>query len=213
MVIFLTASVFSIDFFDAKVMGTIVDWLPPIRALILLLLAGALVYMVLRIWRSKSSSGKRRNGVDFRPSIGFALQDGFKSVALLLANKSRAHVWTEEIEIALTDLSANQQTSEATCREIHKVRQTVSPQDLLPISLVETIYTAAGKPQRKYSCILSSVVRYRVGERWFEEPMPAYRLRMIGLTVAGIRRERKCAYVFKPQDKAQDSRPVGTNTK
>jgi hypothetical protein len=196
-----------------QLLGTNLDWLNPIRASILLLLTGALAYMVLRIWRGKANSGKRRDGVDFYPSIGFALQDGFKSVALLLANKSRAQVWTEEIEIALTDLTANQQTSEATCHEIHKVRQTVSPRDLLPISLVEAIYTAAGRPQRKYSCILSSVVRYRVGERWFEEPMRAYRLRMIGLTVAGIRRERKSAYVFKPQDKPQDLRPVGTNTK
>jgi hypothetical protein len=43
--------------------------------------------------------------------------------------------------------------------------------------------------------------------------MPAYRLKMIGLTVAGIRRERKCAYVFKTQAKSQDMRPVGTNSK
>ena len=43
--------------------------------------------------------------------------------------------------------------------------------------------------------------------------MPAYRLRMIGLTVAGIRRERKSAYIFKPQLKPQDAHPVETITK
>ncbi len=200
---------------------TIVDWPFSIRTAILLLLAGAIVYLLLRIGRSRANSGKRRSGVDFRSTIGFAMQDGYKSVALLLTNKSRAPVWTEEIEIALTELTANQQTAEATCHETHKIRQTVGSQDLLPISLVETIYLAAGKPQRKYSCIMSSMVRYRAGEKWFEETMPAYRLRMIGLTVAGIRRERKCMYVFKPQeklqgkprDKSQDMRPVGTNTK
>lgn len=194
-------------------MGTILYWLTSTRALILLLPAGAFVYVALRIRRSMSGRGKQRSDVDFRPSIGFARQDGFKSVALLLTNKSRTHVWTEEIEIALTELSANQQTSEATCHEIHKILQTVSPQDLLPISLVETIYTAAGRPQRKYSCVMSSMVRYRVGEKWFEEPMPAFRLRMIGLTVAGIRRERKAAYVFKTQDKPQDVYPVGIISK
>src|SRR5450631_294663 len=129
------------DLSDAKVMGINVDWIALIRVLTLLLLVGGLIYMALRMWRGASSSGKRRGRVDFRPSIGFALQDGFKSVALLLTNKSRAQVWTEEIEIALTELTANQQTSDATCHEIHKVRQSVSPQDLLPISLVETIYT------------------------------------------------------------------------
>lgn len=197
------------------------DWPSSIQAAILLLLAGALVYFLLRLWRSRADSRKRRSGVDFRPSIGFAMQDGYKSVALLLTNKSQAPVWTEEIEIALTELTANQQTAEATCHETHKIRQTVGSQDLLPISLVETIYLAAGKPQRKYSCIIFSMVRYRVGEKWFEETMPAYRLRMIGLTVAGIRRERKSVYVFKPQDKPQESpkdkpqdmRAVETNTK
>ena len=194
-------------------MWTILYWLTPIRALVLLLPTGALVYVALRIRRGKAGPRKRRDGIDFRPSIGFARQDGFKSVAVLLTNKSRAHVWTEEIEISLTELSANEQTTEASCHEIHKIRQTVSPRDLLPVSLVEAIYTASGKPQRKYSCILSSVVRYRVGEKWFEEPMPAYRLSMIGLTVAGIRRERKSAYDFKTQGKPQDLRPVGTNSK
>jgi hypothetical protein len=194
-------------------MGTIVDWLTPIRAAILLLLSGAVVYFVLRIWHGKTGARKRRKEVDFRPSIGFARQDGFKSVALLLMNKSHIHVWTEEIEIALTELSANQQTSEATCREIHKIRQTVSPNDMLPISLVETIYMAAGKPQRKYSCVMSSVVRYRAGEKWFEEPMIAYRLRMIGLTVAGIRRERKATFDFKTPGRPQDLKTMSANSK
>jgi hypothetical protein len=194
-------------------MGTMVDEISPIRALILLLLSGAVVYFALRFWRGKAGSGKRRNGVDFRPSIGFARQDGFESVALLLMNKSRVHVWTEEIEIALTELRANQQTSEASCHEIHKIRQDVSPHDLLPISLVETIYMAAGKPQRKYSCVLSSLVRYRVGENWFEEPLPAYRMKMVGLTVAGIRRERKPTYDIKTQGKPQDLPTLRTNSK
>lgn len=188
-------------------------WLTPFRASLLGLLTGIGVYFAWRLRRGKMGLGKRRSGVDFRPSIGFARQDGFKSIALLLMNKSRANVWTEEIEIALTDLSAEQQTSEATCHEIHKVRQTVTPRDLLPISLVETIYAAAGRPQRKYSCVLASMVRYRVGETWFEEPMPAYRLRMIGLTVAGVRREPKSAYVFKLQKKTEGFRPVETNSK
>jgi hypothetical protein len=193
------------------------DWPTGIRGAILLLLLGALVYVFARSRRGRAKSAQRRNGVDFRPNIGFARQDGFKSVAILLDNKSRTPVWTEEIEIALTELTANQQTADATCHETHKIRQTVGPGDLLPISLVETIYVAAGKPQRKYSCVMSSLVRCRVGERCFQKTMPAYRLKMIGLTVAGIRRERHSTYVFasqdQPQDKPQDMRTVGTSSK
>jgi hypothetical protein len=198
---------------STPLLGTFVDGFTTYRAVIALLLAGGFLFSAVRAWRSKAGVRKRRKEVDFRPTIGFARQDGFKSVALLLTNKSRLNVWTEEIEIALTELSANQQTSEATCHEIHKVRQTVSPSDLLPISLVETIYMAAGKPQRKYSCVMSSVVRYRVGEKWYEEPMIAYRLKMIGLTVAGIRSERKAAFDFKMQGNPQDLNVLGSNVK
>lgn len=176
------------------------DWITPIRALTLLALVAALVYFIFRAWIADATPEKNREGAGFRPSIGFARQDGFKSVALLLTNESRVPVWTEEIEIVLTELNAEQQTSEATCREIHKIRQTVAAKDLLPLSLVETIYAAAGKPQRKYSCVMYSLVRYRIGEQWHEEAMTAYRLKMIGLTVAGIRRERKAAFEFQPQD-------------
>jgi len=191
----------------------ILVWLTIIRAFLLLLLTGALAYSGLRIWRNNVGPRRRRTGVDFRPSVGFSWQDGFNSVALLLANKSSTDVWAEEVEIALTGLSANQQTSEASCHEVRKILQSVSPHDLLPISLMETIYTAAGKPQRDYSCVLSSVVRYRVGEEWFEEPMHSYKLKMIGLTVSGIRRERKFAYDFKSHDKPNDLSGASTNLK
>jgi len=60
---------------------------------------------------------------------------------------------------------------------------------------------------------MSTLVRYRIGEKWFEEPMLAYRLRMIGMTVAGIRRERKSAYQFKPRIESQDLHEVSVNTK
>lgn len=177
----------------------ILEWLTTFRALVLLLLIAGLVYFIARIRRGSPRRKKRRDGVEFRPSIGFAWQDGFQSVALLLANKSEIPVWAEEIEIGLTGTVADQQTSEATCHEVHKILQYVGADDVLPISLVETIYTAAGKPQRKYSCVMSSVVRYRIGEELVVESLPAYGLRMVGLTVAGVRRERKSAYEFKTQ--------------
>ena len=62
---------------------------------------------------------------------------------------------------------------------------------MLPISLCEVIYKAAGNPQRSYSCVLSSVLRYRIGEELFVRPMENYRIRMKGLTVTSVHRERK----------------------
>jgi hypothetical protein len=190
-----------------------VTWLIAFRVLLLLLLIGALAYFALRIWRREKNRWKRDTGVDFRPSIGFTRLDGWASLALLLVNKSNSNVWAEEIEIALTDLIANEQTSDVSGHEIHKIRQTVRPLDMLPISLMETIYKAAGKPQRKYSCVMSAIVRYRAGEEWFEKPMRPSRLKMAGLTVASSRRERWTKSEFKPQDKSRDRQTMGAKSK
>ena len=128
-------------------------------------------------------------------------------------NKSDSNVWAEEIEIVLTDLIANDQTSEASRHEIQKIRQTVQPLDMLPISLMEAIYKAAGKPQRRYSCVMSAVVRYRAGENWFEKPMQPYKLKMAGLTVISNRRERWTKSEFKPQEKSRESQALEIKSK
>ena len=169
-----------------------------------LLIAGGVAYLAFHFWRRQRAGGGENTGVNFRPSVGFTRLDGWASLALLLVNKSESLVWAEEFEIALSDLIANDQTSEASCHEIQKIHQTVREHDMLPISLVEAIYKAAGRPQRKYSCLMSSIVRYRVGKDWFEKPLPPHKLEMAGLTVVKDRRERrnKCEVkrINNPQD-------------
>jgi hypothetical protein len=172
-----------------------------------------LVYFAVRIWTHKSDGSANDTGVDFRPSIGFTHMDGWASLALLMVNKSERNVWAEEIEIVLTDLIADDQTSEATFRETQKIRQAVQPRDMLPVSLMETIYRAAGKPQTSYSCVMSAVVRYRVGEKWFERPLQPYKLKLAGLTVVSNHRERWTKSKFKPQEKQQDPHSVSTKSK
>ena len=173
----------------------------------------ALAYFAVRIWRHKSNGSANDTGIDFRPSIGFTHMDGWASLALLMVNKSERNVWAEEIEIVLTDLVADDQTYEATYREIQSIRQAVQPQDMLPISLVETIYRAAGKPQTKYSCVMSAIVRFRAGEKWFERPLQPYRLKMAGLTIVSNHRERWTKSEFKPQEKSPDPQSVSTKSK
>ena len=81
------------------------------------------------------------------------------------------------------------------------------------LASAEVIYKAAGDPQRKYSCVLSSVLRYRIGEERFEKKMENYRLQMIGLTASGIHRERKPVPPFQTQDKSQDVPAVAAKLK
>jgi hypothetical protein len=174
------------------------------RATFLLVFAVAIGYAVLRFWHRRNGPDPTDRSAGFSPRIGFSPLDGMASLSLLLANGSEKYVWAEEIEIFLSGLRAEEQTADPTCHEIQKIRQMVSPGDMLAISLSEVIYKAAGDPQRRYSCVLSSALRYRIGEERFEKKLENYRLRMLGLTASGIDREREPAHPVQAQDKSQD---------
>jgi len=183
------------------------------RATFLLVFAAALGYTVLRFWRRRNGPDPTDRSAGFRPRIGFTRLDGMASLSLLLANGSKKNVWADEIEIFLSSLSAEEQTADPTFHEIQKIRQMVIPGDTPPISLSEVIYKAAGDPQRKYSCVLSSILRYRIGEERFEKKMENYRLQMLGLTASGIQRERKPVQPFQPLDKSQDVPAIAAGLK
>jgi hypothetical protein len=183
------------------------------RATFLLAFAIALGYTALRIWRVRNVTDPADRSGGFRPRIGFTRLDGMASLSLLLANRSKSHVWAEEIEIFLSGLSAEEQTAKPSCHEIQKIRQMVGPRDTLPISLAEVIYKAAGDPQRKYSCVLSSVLRYRIGEERFEMNLENYKLRMLGLTASGISRDRKPVQPLQTQDKSLDVPAIAARLK
>jgi hypothetical protein len=174
------------------------------RATLLLVFVTVLGYTMLRFWRRRNAQDPTDRSAGFRPSIGFTRLDGMASLSLLLANGSKRNVWAEEIEIFLSRLSAEEQTAQPSFHEIQRIRQMIIPGDTSPISLSEAIYKAAGDPQRKYSCVLSSILRYRIGEERFEKKMENYRLQMLGLTASGIQRERQPVPPFQPLDKSQD---------
>jgi len=175
-----------------------------ISAVSALIVAIALGYAGLRIWREKNGGNSTDPGSRFRPHIGFTHLDGMESLSLLLANDAKEPVWTEQIEVFLSGLKADQQTAEATCHEIQKIRQTVGGGDMLPISLAQVIYNAAGNPQRKYSCLLASVVQYRIGGENFEKAMDSYRIEMIGLKASKISRHGKSTPPLAVRPKSED---------
>jgi hypothetical protein len=170
----------------------------------LLVLAIATGYAVVRIWRQRNGRDATDKNSGFRPDIGFTRLDGMVSASLLLENESSSYVWAEEIEIFLSRLKAEDQATEPSYQEIQKIRQMVHSGETLPISLCEVIYNAAGNPQRNYTCVMSSVLRYRIGEERFEKNMQNYRLRMIGLTVSSIHRERKPILPSRSREASQE---------
>jgi len=77
---------------------------------------------------------------------------------------------------------------------------------MLPISLAGVIYKAAGEPQREHSSVLSSVIHYRIGEKWFESNLDNYKIQMIGLTASGLQRQRKA--VQSSKQLSGESQPI-----
>jgi hypothetical protein len=185
-------------------LGETVDPTIIVRATFVLVFVVVAGYSALRIWRLRDGPDSMDRSEGFRPRIGFTRLDGMASLSVLLANGSRNYVWVEEIEIFLSSLIAEVQTADASCHEIQKIRQMIPPSDTLPMSLSEVIYKAAGDPQRKYSCVLSSVLRYRIDETQYEKKMENYRVHMLGLTASSIHRERKPIPPFQPQKKSHD---------
>jgi len=162
-----------------------------LRAAFIVVSFVALAYAAWRVWRRGNASGGSDRKSSFHPHIGFTRLDGMESLSLLLPNESETNVWAEEIELFLSELVAENQSCEPTLNGIQKICQLIPPGDMLPISLAGAIYKAAGEPQRKHSSILSSVLRYRIGEEWFEKHLENYRIHMIGLTASSVHRERK----------------------
>ena len=173
----------------------------------------ALFYAVLRIWLKKKDAVQNDLHHGFHPSIGFSRLDGMESLSLLLENGFHKHVWAEEIEIFLADLVANNQTADPTLHRTQKILQMVAPGDTLPISLAEVIYKAAGEPQRKHSSVLSSTLRYRVGEERFQKELDVYKIQMMGLTALDVRRARKPAQKIPHPEKSKEIAEVGTGSK
>jgi hypothetical protein len=184
-----------------------------LRVTFFLVFAVALGYTALRIWRERNIPDPADKGRGFRPRVGFTRLDGMVSLSLLLANRSKTPVWAEEIEIFLSGLSADEQAAAPSLHGIQKIRQMVSPRDTVPISLAEVIYKAAGDPQRSYSCVLSSILRYRIGEELLQKKMENYKIQMIGLTTAGIHRQRKPVQLAQTQDQSVDASAVPTRPK
>lgn len=176
----------------------------PIRASFLLVFAIALAYAAARIWHRGAGDDLRNKSAGFQPRIGFTQLDSMESLSLVLSNGSQDIVWVEEIEIFLSGLSAEEQTCQAPCHEIQKIRQVVGEGDMVPISLAGSIYKAAGTPQRKYSCVLSPVLRYRIGKEWFANKMENYKIGMNGLKGSSIQRESKPVRRSQIQDESQD---------
>lgn len=141
-------------------------------------------------WWRKGGPESKPIQIQFAPTLRTTRDYGPQSLELLLVNRSSVMVWVEEAMVGLTELDASLQTSTSTCQARHAIHQIVRSQDALSVSLSSDIYDAAGRPQGKYSCLVFTDIRYRVGDEWLNKTLDPCRVKMAALTVVGLRRSR-----------------------
>jgi hypothetical protein len=148
-------------------------------------LAGTLAYFTSRRLNPRSTA------YDLEPELSITRKNGWALLDLVLLNHSDSPIWAEQATFALADLDADFQGAVATGEGTLIIRETVRPGGMLRISLIETVYNAAGKPQGEYSFLVSGIVRYRASESsWFEITLQTYRVRMIALSAIRLLRMR-----------------------
>jgi hypothetical protein len=144
---------------------------------------------LFRWWRkTKAEPGGFQ--IDFSARVRLFRQDDWTYLELSLVNRSNVTVWVEEAVVVLSNLEANWQTSISTGQARHKVLQNIRPNDTLGVSLVGSIYEAAGRPQGRYSCLVNIEVHCRFDDEWFSKTLETYKVEMGALTVHGLHRLR-----------------------
>jgi hypothetical protein len=133
-------------------------------------------------WR-KTKSKPAGSQTDFSALLRIFRQDGWVYLELLLINRSEVTVWVEHATIVLSELEANSQTSICTGQAKHAILQNIGLDDTLRVGLAGAIYDAAGRPQGKYSSLVITTVRYRVGD--FNQTLDVYRVEMGALIRSG----------------------------
>lgn len=143
-------------------------------------------------WRQKSKAEPKSAEIKFRPKLGIARQGGWACLELQLMNRSSWTVWAEEATVVLVDLDAEWQTTVSTGQAKHEILQNVEPNETLSVSLVRTIYDAAGRPQGRYSCLVVTDVRYRVFDEWRNAKLETCCIEMAALSIRGLRGAHEC---------------------
>ena len=168
--------------------------------------------LALRFRRRKNDAEANEPGAGFRPDIGFSDLDGMTTLSLLLANKTNADIWVEELEIFLADLDATYQAGRPSYYGVQTIREALGPDEHTSISLSAAVYKAGGECQRWYSFVLSSVVRYRIGEQRLEKRLADYRVEMMGFVTSSLRRERRPMRTLRTETDVRHERLLDANS-
>jgi hypothetical protein len=156
----------------------------------LMVLSGGLaVLLALRFWRRHNAPNSSRE-VCVKAELASTRTRGWTFFNLVLANHSRMRVAIVDVTLVMTDLVAKFQSGPPANQTTLKIRRMVKPGEVLPLSLIETFYAAAGKPQGGYSFVVAATIRYRAHGDLFEQALPLYRAKMFALSPNALQRIR-----------------------
>jgi len=141
-------------------------------------------------WRHEKRTDLSSGQIEFIPKLSLNRSDGWLALELVLENRSDLTVWTEDATIVLADLDANSQTRIPPNQVTHKIRQNIGANDALSLSLAESIYDAAGRPQGPYSSLVLITVRYRVLRKWCNAQLETCLVEMAALSPVNLHRAR-----------------------
>jgi hypothetical protein len=135
------------------------------------------------------TSDRQNRLLNTKPRLALTIDQGADSLNLVVTNRSRAEIWAEEAKVDLIDVETDGEIY-SPAQAILRIRELITPAETLHISLIDTVYNAAGRPQGIYSCSLATVLRYRSDgtDEEFEQSFPSYRAKMIALVPISLRR-------------------------
>jgi hypothetical protein len=137
--------------------------------------------------RSTLSSDYRNLRVGARPRLVLKLDKAVGSLGVAISNRSHTEVWVEEATVNLVDVETDGETY-TPAQAVLKIREPVAPSECLYISLIDTVYNAAGRPQGVYSFTISALLRYRTdqSDEEFQQAFPLCHAKMNTLVPIGL---------------------------
>ena len=142
-------------------------------------LAGLLAFFKLRLRPSEANRGSSEEH-----QLHGTIDKRAGSLDLVLENRSNIDIWAIEAEVILVKVESYGEVYRPAPVTLN-ISELVEPTEILRVSLINTVYNAAGRPQGVYSTTLALKLRYRTCEFNDEQPLerslPRYRTTMTGL--------------------------------
>jgi hypothetical protein len=172
---------------------------------VMVLSAGLAVWLALGFWQRRNAPTSSSAGpeISVKAELACTRVRGWTFFNLVLANHSRMRVAIVDATFVMTDLLAEFQASPPARQATLKIRRIVKPGEAAPLSVIESFYSAAGKPQGSYSFVVAATIRYRVHGDLFEQALPLYGVKMFALSPTALQSIRSQT---KPPDSPERSR-------